>query len=41
MTLIEIESRLHYQLLTFTADPFPLAELLVPETRIQTSEYLN
>jgi len=39
--LIEIEPRLYYQLLTSSADPFPSAELLILETRIQTSEDIN
>jgi len=38
MALIEIEPRLHYHLLTLSADQFPSAELLILEIRIQTSE---
>jgi len=41
MDLIEIEPRLHYQLLTSSADQVPSSELLILETRIQTSEDIN
>ena len=39
--LIQIEPRLHYQLLTSSSDQAPSSELLILETQIQTSEGMN